>query len=511
MGKTKLSPRQKMINLMYLVFIAMLAMNLSREVLSAFGFMNEEITENNATAIRKNNDTYEGLSTRAADQPAEYEAIQIQAEQIKLLSSSFYDYLDDLKAKMTANVEDKKEYESMYTSNFLDNYFFKGDKFTKTGNAFLIEVSNFRNDVNNVLGNKYVELKATVNRRFNTDAKKNKDGKKIPWLKYRYEGFPLIASITNLTQMQSKIKNTESDILSALLGGKLESEVSLNNYEGIVKLDKTAYFAGEEVKGKIVLGRYDAEMKPDKVTLNGRDYKNIKNGQVILDFPAGNIGNNEIKGVITFTENGKPINVEFNSTYSVIPQPNEAVISADKMNVVYRGLDNPISVSLPGVSDNNLRVSASSGKLTGNKGKYSLRPGTSNEVTINVNARLSSGEVNSPRKFRVKDIPTAMASVRGSFGIVRMPKSSVSRVQIGAGLPDFVFDLKLNVNSFKFKVPRQLTITVKGKTLNALAKRSLTKARRGDVITIFDIDANIVGNSSYTLKKVLPVNIEITN
>ena len=119
--------------------------------------------------------------------------------------------------------------------------------------------------------------------------------------------------------------------------------------------------------------------------------------------------------------------------------------------------------------------------------------------------------MNSPKKFRIKDIPAAMGTARGQFGIVRMPKNSVARVQVGAGLPDFVFDLKLNVTSFKVKVPGRLTVVVNGTTFNAKAKKELARAKRGDVILIFDIEATIDGNSSYKLKKVLPVSIEITN
>ncbi len=512
MAGGKQSPRQKMINLMYLVFIAMLAMNMSKEVLSAFGFMNEGITENNATTTAKNNAAYSSLASKASDQPAEYGPINSEAQKIKSLSDDFYAYLDNLKSEMTKDVEDKKAYQSMDKTDFLDTYFFKGDKFTKKGDEFLAKIVSFRAGINAALGSNST-LKSTVNKRFNTDKQTNKDGRKVEWLKYRYEGFPLIASIANLTQMQSNIKNTESDILTSLLGGKLESEVSLSNYEGIVKLDKTAYFVGEKVTGKVVLGRYDASMVPDKVILNGRDLtKSAKGGQVNIDLRASKLGDNDIKGVITFTENGEPVPVSFSSTYTVIPEPNDAVISADAMNVVYRGVENPVSVSLPGVSNNNLKVSATGGKITPQGSKYIITPGAGTEMTVNVSATLSSGKkVNSPKKFRVKDIPAAMGMARGDFGIVRMPKSSVSRATIGAGLPDFVFDLKLKVNSFKVKVPGQLTVIVRGTTFNAAAKKALNRARRGDVITIFDIEAVIENNTSYKLKKVMPVSIEISN
>lgn len=506
-----MSPRQKMINLMYLVFIAMLAMNMSKEVLSAFGFMNAGIAENNATTTQKNAAAYASLSSKATDQPAEYGPLNTEALKIKGLSDDFYSYLDNLKTEMTNTVEDSKDYQSMDKTDFLDTYFFKGDKYTTKGDEFLAKIASFRDGINVVLGTNET-LKTTVSRRFNTEIQTNKDGKKIPWLNYRYEGFPLIASVANLTQMQSNIKNTESDILTSLLGGKLEDEVSLNNYEGIVSLKKSAYFAGEKVQGVIVLGRYDKGLKPDKVTLNGRNYTNIKDGQVVLDLTASRLGENPLKGSITFTQDGEPVNVPFDGSYTVIPEPDKAVISADAMNVVYRGVENPVSVSLPGVSSNSISVSATGGQIVKNGSGYIIKPGKGKELTVNVSATLSSGKkVNSPKKFRVKDIPAAMGMARGEFGVVKMPKSSIGRATISAGLPDFVFDLKLKVTRFTVKVPGQLAVTVNGTTFNAAAKRILSKARRRDQITIYDIKAVIENNASYTLNKVLPVIIEVSN
>lgn len=511
MAGGKMSARQQMINLMYLVFIAMMAMNMSKEVLSAFGFMKEKLIENNISTTLKNNEAYDNLATKAREQAAKFDTLNKQAVQIKDYSLDFYTYLEEIKDKMSSDVEDKIDYEAMDKTVYFDEYFFKGNKYTTEGEAFINKINGYRTKVSNVLGreNKFSSI---LSKRFSTKDVINRDGKKIKWLDYRFKEFPLIASLTFLTQMQADIKNTEADIVADLLGGKLEEALSLDNYEGIVALDKNAYFAGEKVTGKVVLGRYDATMVPDKVTLNKRPYTNIKDGQVIIDLPAGNVGNHDIKGQITFTQNGDPVNVDFESSYSVIPEPSTAVVSADKMNVVYRGLQNPISVSLPGVSDNNLDVSVDGGSFSGKNGKFSLSPGSGKIATINVRATLGSGKkITSKKEFRIKDIPAAMASARGQYGVVRMPKTSLGRTPIGAGLPDFVFDLKLKVNSFKVKVPGQVTVLVKGNVFSAQAKKALSKAKRGDVVTIFDINASIIGNSSYKLQKVLPVSIEITN
>ena len=505
-----MSARQKMINLMYLVFIAMLAMNMSKEVLSAFGFMNEEIVISNTATAKKNTLSYEGLALKAEDQPEKFRPLNEKAKQIKSASSSFYSYLADLKSKMTADIEDKKDYESMDKTDFLDTYFFQGDKHTKEGQEFVDKIENYRETVITTLGPDFKDLNERTKFRFNTTSDNNQD-----WLDRRYKGFPLVASLTNITQLQANVKNTESDVLVSLLGGQLEadSKLTTNNYKGIVSLNKTAYFAGEKVTGQVVLGRYDSNLVPNKVTLNGRDITNsVENGQVLLDIPAGNVGERTIKGEITFMQDGEPAVIPFESKYSVIAEPSSAVVSADKMNVVYRGVQNPISVSLPGVSGNNLKVSATGGRLSGSGSKYNLSAGSGNTAVINVSAKLSSGKtVNSKATFRIKDIPAAMGSARGQFGVVRMPKSSLANTPIGAGLPDFVFDLKLQVKSFKVKVPGQVTVLVNGTKFNAQAKKALAKARRGDVVTIFDIKASIVGNSTYQLKKVIPVSIELTN
>lgn len=517
MAGGKLSPRQKMINLMYLVFIAMLAMNMSKEVLSAFGFMNEELTVSNQSTTAKNNAAYAGLDQKAIDQKEKFGPLKAKADIIKGLSEDLYVYLDTLKAKLTKGIEDKTEYEAMDKTDFLDEYFFSGDNLSTEGQEFLNKINSYRDSVNSVLGtdSKYANIVASVNSRFTTDDVENKDGKKINWLKYKYQGFPLVASMTSFTQFQANVRNTENDVLSSLLGVQLDldSKLTTTNYKGIVSLDKTAYFAGEKVTGQVVLGRYDANIVPSKVVLNGRDITgSAQNGQVNIDMPAGNVGNRTIKGTITFMQDGKQEDIPFESEYSVIALPNDAIVSADKMNVVYRGLDNPISISVPGVADRDIKPT-----LTGNSkmtrtglGKYMLSPGSGNEVTINVTAKVGNKTINTPKKFRIKDIPAAAGSVRGDFGVVGMPKSSINNLEIKAELPDFVFDLQLDVLSFVVKVPGQLAVKVTGNRFSAKAKREIAKARRGDVITIFDIKA-VESKKRTPIKKVLPVSINITN
>jgi gliding motility-associated protein GldM len=182
------------------------------------------------------------------------------------------------------------------------------------------------------------------------------------------------------------------------------------------------------------------------------------------------------------------------------------------MNVVYRGVQNPMTISIPGVGS----VSANAPGLSpaGGAGKYNMNVTTlkQREVKINVSGKLPGGEtVSDSKTFRIKDIPRPVGTVRGEEGSIKMQRNGLEISTIGADLPDFDFQLKLNVTGFKFRVPGQPTVRVNGSRLDSRAKSTLRRAKRGETVQIFDIEAGISGNSGYKLKKVSPVIIELTN
>ncbi|PNQ73865.1 gliding motility protein GldM [Hanstruepera neustonica] len=516
MAGGKLSARQKMINLMYLVFIAMLALNMSKEVLSAFGLMNEKLTESNEAATQRNEAFMQGLAEKVEEQPAKYQPLKMQADQISTLANDFNSYIVDLKGKMTATVEDPKDYEIMDKGDFLDEYFFIGEKLKPEGQKFIDEISKFRDGVVAVLATNpdMASIAEDVKKKFATDPVTNRDGNKIDWLDYHYKGFPLVASLTKMTQLQADVKTTESEVLSSMLAGKLKVEASLTNFDAIVVPDKTAFFSGENFTGRIILGKNDKTLKANKVIINGTELpdSSMQAGQTLLKFPAGAVGEREIEGEFQFKEGDSIISIPVKSTYAVVPKPNSATISADKMNVVYRGVTNPMTISFAGISDNNVSASAPGLSKGSGVGKYNMNPGSGREVTINVSGTLPDGQkVSDKATFRIKDIPKPTGTVSGQDGIVNLPRNSVEISTIGAKLEDFDFELPIQVTSFKIKVPGQPSVSVNGTKLNSQAKNALRKARRGDQVSIFDIKAQIQGNSSYKLKGVSPVVVEITN
>ncbi|HAI16712.1 MAG TPA: gliding motility protein GldM [Xanthomarina gelatinilytica] len=516
MAGGKLSARQKMINLMYLVFIAMLALNMSKEVLSAFGLMNEKLTESNQAATERNEAFMQGLAEKVSEQPAKYQPLKAQADQISTLANNFNSYLEELKGKMTATVDDPQDYEVMDKGDYLDNNFFKGDKLKPEGQEFLNQIKTFREGVIEVLSQNpdMASIADDVKDKFETDPVTNRDGNKVDWLDYHYKGFPLVASLTKMTQLQADVKTTESEVLSSMLAGKLKVEASLTNFDAIVVPDKTAFFSGENFTGRIILGKNDKTLKADKVVINGQELpaESMQAGQTLLDFPAGAVGEREIEGEFQFKEGDSIISIPVKSTYAVVPKPNSATISADKMNVVYRGVANPMTISFAGISDNNVSASAPGLSKGSGVGKYVMNPGSGREVTINVSGTLPDGsKVSDKATFRIKDIPKPTGTISGQDGVVKLPRNSVEIATIGAMLDDFDFELPIQVTSFKIKVPGQPSVDVNGTKLNSQAKNSLRKARRGDAVQIFDINAQIRGNSSYKLKGVSPVIVEIAN
>ncbi|MBI6115528.1 type IX secretion system motor protein PorM/GldM [Salegentibacter maritimus] len=514
MASGKQSPRQKMINLMYLVFIAMMALNMSKEVLTAFGQMNEDLEESNTTTSQRNEMAMAGLATKAEEQPAKYEELKAKAEQISSLSDNLYNTIGSLKEELLSDfeAEEKTNYESMDRADKLDNLFFASGRVTPRGEEFVAAIDNYRNEVLAILGDGFPQIRSEIAKDFSTEEVTNNENVTKPWLMYNYQGFPLIASLTKLTQIQSDVRTTENDILSAMLEGQLQSDVSLTNYQAIVVPDKTAFFSGENFKGKVVLGRVDPTLKFENVTINGNDVESTQAGQVMLDFPAGNVGEKEINGELQFKEGDSIVRIPIKSSYAVIPKPNSAVISADKMNVLYRGVQNPMTISIPGVGS----ISAQAPGLSsaGGAGNYVMNVTNlqAREVAINVSGKLPGGEtVSDSKTFRIKDIPTPVGTVRGEDGTVKMQRNSLEISTISADLPDFDFNLNLNVSGFSFKVPGQPTIRVNGSKLDNNAKAALRRAGRGETVQIFDIQASIAGNSSYKLKKVAPVIVELTN
>jgi gliding motility-associated protein GldM len=510
MAGGKLTPRQKMINLMYLVFIAMLALNMSKEVLTAFGNFNDKFTESNQLTGASNEQLLSALNTKASDEPAKYGAPAKMAQEVSKISKEFTAFLESVKSEVTEGIAVDEEtgklpFEAMDKST-IDEKWFAGDGYSPRGTEIVSAIDKYIADIKKVLGNdvKYIPFIKEIEKKFSTADIENREKIKQKYLDYKTKGFPAVSTLTFFTALQNDVKNTEASAYNLFLGNSLKAAASMKNFQAIVVLDKNAYFQGEKVTGKVVLGRYDANTQPTSFKGPGK----IQNGQAVIEMTAGAIGEQSISGEFGFLEDGKEIPLKFEGKYVVVPRPNSATISADKMNVVYRGVVNPMSISFAGISDKDVSASAPGLSKASGTGKYNMSPGQGREVSISVTGKLPDGKpVVDKKVYRIKDIPAPQGKIRKEVA-AKGAKSSLEISTVSAELDDFDFDLGIDVTSFNIQVPGQPTIVVSGNKMDARAKGVISKASRGDFVIISEIKTRLRG-SSIMMKKTAPCTFEI--
>ena len=524
MAGAKETPRQKLISLMYLVFITMLALNVSKEVLDGFGQMFEKISDANERVDESNNLLLENIIVNAEEKGGKWIGHKRTAEQIKTESDAFYSAIEELKNTITEKQREKdpdlKEFSQMDKGETLDVIWFKeGSESAK--NEFIEMVQEYKAHVIQVFGSQYPESIEMVEARFFTGDEnnniKNRDEIDEPWLDANFKGFPLISSLAKLTMMQNDIRQTEHDVLTTLMGKelKMSSKVNSTNYTSLLITEKGAYYQGETFDGSVILGRKGGAQNPNSVDikidgrkLSDKDYELIPGG-IKLNVTAGSPGDHLIEGDLVFLEEGEESRISVSQSFAVISKPNSAVISADKMNVVYRGVDNPITISIPGIADNKVNASAPGLKRVRGS-KYSLSPKSGREVKINVTGTLPDGKkVSSISSFRIKDIPKPSGFFRGKTGDFTLPKSSLERGSVEARLEDFDFDLPLKTTEFRFRAPGQPSMVIKGDKLDTRAKNALSRIKNGQTVIISNIKVVIPSNPSYKLKPTRPISITI--
>ena len=535
----KESPRQKMINMMYLIFIAMLALNLSKQILQSFGTMNEELTETNLELVERNEQFMQGLREKANEQADKYLDLKLKADSIREISTGLYKYLEGLKEGAFASAEkngiSRNNYSKLDNTTHYTSLFFDGENYKDAGQEFLDQMNSFRTGFYEIASSdpKLKSIADEVNSKFSTNDIEVSDGKPRKYLDYHYKDMPLIVGITKLSLLQSTLQNIEAQLLSTMLEGKLKIEASLTNFDAIVIADKSSFFAGENFTGKIILGKNDPTLRADRVIINGEELssESMEQGQTLLSFPAGSVGTKTIEGEFQFTEEGELISIPVSSSYEVVPKPNKATISADKMNVVYEGVSNPFTISFPGIDANKVSVNTpglTKGKTVINeRGREVTLTGASDyeldlrtippglvgkkQVIINVSGTLPSGQkVTSKLPFRIKKLPVPYGELDGDKPKT-VKKSELTNALIGASFGDsFDFKLRLRVTGFKLTIPGVGSRIIEGNEMDGAAKSLIRRARSGTQVSITDIKTRAPG-SRVEIKEATDMSFNLVN
>lgn len=547
MAGAKQDTRQKMINMMYLVFIAMLALNISKEVLATLGLINDDISQATQDLVADSDEKYTTFSNNANNEY--YRVAAENMPKIQKVTNDYYAYIESLKQyliasgengylmaredKTTGIVDTIVDYQIMDKSQYLDELFFAGDQYSEKGQEFIDRFSSFPSQIQTVLDafvaadlekdppteelpeGEYADFDfsflSDLNQRFAyAENVLNRDGKYVPYLNYHFEGFPLIASLSKLTKTQSDIRFVENKILENVISTINAHEGGLNKYQTLLESSKSSYYTNELVDASVVMGKKDSNFKPSRVELSlndrplvlGRDF-NIAAGGVRLNKKLSAPGSYKLTGKLFFERNNEEQSVNVAQVISVIDKPIDAVISADQMKVVYRGLPNDLSISIPGIPNNKLSVRATNGKIQRKGNKFLAIPDgdkVGKSMRIFVSGEINGATIIAPgQDFRIKPLPAALGSIDlgsklGKFNSGEIIREYVPAGTIAAKFPDdFDYNLNVTVKSFNIKVGSRAAIPIKSNRINdsRVIRSYLENASKGDIIFIYNIDAQV--------------------
>ena len=491
-----------MINMMYLVLTALLALNVSREVMDAFFEADLEQRDHIANVEEENDSRYEYFNLAYASNPTKVGPAKEKAFAVRSQADSLDALIDGMKAELINR-----------SGGFDETYEGKGDKPKKMDDR---EVSpNYF-----ILEEKGAELKAAMEayrdylidktpRKPDSDEPTEKakliidelnstfdfsdrmhDGANVSWESSKFEHYPLISVITSLTMMQSDVRTAEAKVTAALEESITADDIKVTGVKPIVIPKSTFITQGDNYEAQVLLAAYDDTQDPTFI-INGQEVaaEDIIGGVANISFPATGTGTKKWNGEIRLITNGETETYTLDEqTYNVAPP--SVVISPTKMNVLYRGVDNPLEISVPGVDPANLIVNGPGVKKSGQGYIADVTRNSGKTMKISVSVRQEDGTTKSmkPKEFRVKSLPAAYGQILGQNDGVRSA-GFIKNNEVKAVFKDFDFDLDLKVKSFEIVIPPFAPIQCRGNRLSSDAKATLDKAKPGNTIIIRRIKA----------------------
>ena len=522
------TPRQKMITMMYLVYTAMLALNVSAEVVSGFKTVGNAMTKSNENLQTKIDDTYTNFAQALKNSPEKVQDKWDKAQEVKRLSTELEDYIDSItytfvgllqnKAKIYADPENPKKVtaeidfgtpanldsvkRAMQLGGFswidkLDNnhkgtkYFLgaaEGDHPQGGEIPKLIEkIHQYKNRVNELLG----EDSTHVTLGLNVDKfEVSSDKKAKSWEQLNFNNTVAGAALVTLTRLKAETMNAEFDVVN-----RLYKQVSLGDFSfdqvAIISRPKSTYIIqGGTFETRFNVAAYDSK-QGFKATIGGREYESADSGAIRYTVQCNTLGQQKVTG-IAYVQSPEGGIKEYPLSESYFVAKPIGVLMLDKMQVVYSGVDNPITVSVPGVEGRNITASIDGGgsltKVEGD-GNYNLKPtGSTKEINIKIDAKIDGKVQNmGTKKVRVKPIPTPVIKLAGYKNGDRVSKKQLTDgSRIIAGRPDG-FDFELAPGSMRVDA---VQVYISNKPYDGKDKitpemaSAIRKANKGDMVNV---------------------------
>lgn len=488
MAGGKESARQKMINIMYLVLLAMLALNVSDTILNAFKNINDSLETSRTNVNASVNQLFTAFeNTKLKDEPARAKPIYEKALQARKIAAELNTYIESIKKEfVTAGHGYDEESGDLVERANLD--IATGIMINKKKGEKLKEKINETRE-------KLIALLDPKDRTSVTfsleavDPKKTK-GEKKNWEEANFgEGTPLTAAMTILSKIQSDVKNAESDVVKKIFGKMDQALVNLDQFAAVAVAPTSYIIQGQPYTAEVFLTAYDSQSNPE-ISVNGASLQ-VKDGKGVYSTSAGEgmhswFGTVRVRQVDgTFKEYRTP-----EQKYQVA-RPS-AVVSPTKMNVFYIGVPNPVSISAPGIPKESLRVSMSGGSISGSNGNYSVRVNSAGTAKVTVSADIN-GKVQTigATEFRVKRIPDPEARFSGSNGGSLSSVAIKNQDRVFAKLDNFDFDAEFKVTRFNLTIqkPRADAVSLQttGNTLSPQMKAAIATVTPGTTVAFDNI------------------------
>ena len=497
------TPRQKMIGMMYLVLTAMLALNVSTDILNGFTLVDDSLHSSIAASDTRNTKLYRDFEVANADNPEKTQEWYDKALEVQKRADSLYNYIQDFKEHIAILADGQKKVNARRGEDGTadptrriegnSNLDVTAQYAINEGHGIeLKEIVAYYRDYAAGLADQDAELRNSITQNLATERGWNAHEKdSCDWEIAVFEGMPVGASITILTKMQNDVRTTESELIQYLMDRTDAGDLRVNKLNAYVIPNSNYVIRGGKYSAQIILAAIDSTQRPEYYIEGQRI-----NDQGLYEVPATGVGLKKYKGYIAYQNpaSGEMENLPFESEYSV-GEPAVTISNTD-LNIMYRGYDNKFSISVPGVSNDKVRVSVSGAAAHQSGGHWIIKPGDgAKTVTISVSAELDGRmQPMGSKDYRVKALPKPGAYFKS--GEKEYSDGNISRgallnnaaTVIASYGPDGLLDLPYKITSFKVNINGVLT-EARGNKFTRDQLDRLGKLKMGAIVVITDIRA----------------------
>ena len=489
------TPRQKMIGMMYLVLTAMLALNVSASILNGYTQVDESLHATIETMQESNADTYATFKAALDKNPEKTQEWYDKAMEVKTASDRFFDYVQKFKDDMVLLADGNKAIKNAKVSDIgkKDDTNIPSQYAINEGNAAILKeaINQYREFLISVTGDTQA-FDAELRRTFVTDDGQNAEGETISWENMIFHEMPMCASITVLTKLQNDIRHCEGKAVQLLLAATDAGDLRVNKFNAYVIPSANYVVKGTKYTAQVILAAIDSTQTPEYY-VNGQKL----NSNGVYEVIANTVGVQKIIGKIGYMDQqGVMQYLPFEREYTV-GEPT-ATISNTDLNIMYRGYDNPFSISVPGVSAHLLQVKCAQASIKQQGNMWIIRPNaeSSDNLEIEVYANIGgTAALMGSQVYRVKNLPRpdAYFEINGvPTEDTRIPRSHLinpkNKIVASYGA-DGLVQAKFEITGFQVKLPTGASISVKGDHFDNKALDAIKKLKQGNMLNLMYIRA----------------------